>query len=327
MQASFAQEFNETAAAAYEAFPLELARLVVVVDKLVYISPEIAGQLTKNTSAIREALAKATSERRTRNWQGIAWGDFDLAGTPVDLIALTNKNIGGTFSRLYTKKMAAIYNLDHEIGHHIVKGGMAYSEHLSENAADAYAMLRHIQRFGKNTGHAGNKGADMASPLVLFADTAHYTTNAIQRAIEVADEKGEDFFTLSLRETAELAAEIADECQLNRTTLKKLRKAFMPVAKYCKANIGDAGDINRKLYDEDKETYAAVCRKTISAMRKYQGNPAVFKAGEHFLSQPKISSFMTEAAKTDSYWKNALAFLNRPKQSTLTRGAPIVSTI
>jgi hypothetical protein len=285
MQQSLAHSFNETAAAAYAAFPKELKRLVVVLGRPVFISPKVAGKLTKDTAAIREALAEIKSEM------------YDTH------VALDGENI--TASARLTKRMKALYALDHEIGHHILKNGFPAlfdgSGHLAESAADVFATLRHIQRFGKNTGLAENSRNRAAAAAVLFADTDHYTTDAVERALKFADEMGEGFFKLSLRETAEHAAKIADECALDNKTLKRISDAFQPVATYCAAHIGDAWEISAKLNAEDKEAYAIFCRQTLAVMKKYHNDPAVVKAGERFLSRPSIQNFMaaTPATKRD----------------------------
>ena len=163
MQQSLEQTFNETAAAAYKAFPQQLARLVVLLvpdtDKPVYVSPEVAGQLTQSTAAIGDAVARATRYMRDRSWAAYAERDHRLAGTRVNLIALDHEKTAGFFSARYTKEMKLIFTLDHEIGHHIMRNGFpvgGVSPQEAESAADAFAMLRHIQRFGKNTDQAGN---------------------------------------------------------------------------------------------------------------------------------------------------------------------------
>jgi hypothetical protein len=327
MEQSLAQEFNDTAAAAYAAFPEQLARLVILLtpdtDTPVYVSPQVADELTKSTAEIREAVAKYTGVLKANNASGLAEYKASLAGTPVNLIALDSKNIMGIFTERFTKEMRAIFNLDHEIGHHIIRNGTPSLEkgvtlHKSECAADAFAMLRHIQRYGKNTDRAGNRSENIAYCITLLSDMVHYTSAALQQAFEVADKMGDDFFKLSLHETAELAATIADDTALVGVTLKKIAEAYLPVANYCKANMGNGQEIVRKLYDADAtEAHTILCQGVVSVMANpaNSNDPDIFNAGKRFLSAPQLKEFMTKAAATETggYWKSALGFINTHK--------------
>jgi len=307
MQSSLAQEFNKTATAAYRVFPKELERLTVLLvpssDAPVYVSPTVARALTQSTAAVNDSVRELAKTMHDLNAVGVASNGYTLGGTPVNLIALQDSSeIKGLFSDRFTREMDIIFTLDHEIGHHIVKNGhptsrfFGASPHLTESAADAFAMLRHIQRFGKNTDQAGNLAQKVAGYAVLFADTEHYTTNALQRAIKVADEMGDYIFSLPLHQTAELAAKIAAESELDRKALKRIRDAYKSCARNCEARIGNRRDVLTKLYDGDKDACALYCRETLAVMRRHQNDPAVFKAGKEFLNYPPVKKFMMEAA-------------------------------
>jgi hypothetical protein len=323
MEQSLAQEFKKTLVAAHEAFPEKLANLVVLLvpasNKPVYVSPQIADQLTNSTAAIRKAVKEIANDMRARNHVGKAYSKYKLNETPVRLIALNSDSITGAFAdpyTPYTKEMDAIFTLDHELGHLILWNGsrsiFGTSPQLAESAADAFAMLRHIQRFGKNTDQAGRLCERLANLVVMRCDTEHYTSNAVQRAIEIADEMGDDLFKLSLRETARLAAEIADDNHLDQRTLDKIGMAYVPIAM-------DPAYIN----DWDK-----LCRKTIEIMREHRHDAEIFKAGKRCLNSPMLKRFMAREAmpKRDVYWKKALAFVNthdphaRPKRRSANPG-------
>lgn len=322
MQQPLTKTFHETAVAAHDAFPQELKTLVLLLlpasDAPVYVSPEIADQLTKSTAAVKKIVKEKADMLQKMGAAGHAKRDFDFAGMRVNLISLVDAEHypPGDFSRRFTKKMRVIYNLDHEIGHHILKGGMPYGSswpayQFAESVCDAYATLRHIQRFGKSTDRLGGYGESRASLIVLNPDIAHYTTDAVQRALEIAEEK--DISSLSLRETAELAEKIADECRIDDDMIKKLCTAFQPVYAAVKNNIGAVPEIMTKLYGRDKEAYKLFCRETLAVMKKHRRDPDIFKAGKQFLSYPAIKKFMTESAKTDSYYKDALGFIDNPQ--------------
>lgn len=311
MQKPLAQEFNETAAAAHEAFPRDLERLVVLLvpdsDTPVYVSPQIADELTKSSDAVKAAVESIARRMRKRGVAGLANRRYNLAGTDVKLIAMS-KNPTGIFSERFTKEMRLMFTLDHEIGHHILKNGSRYrgvSAQQAERACDAFAMLRHIQRFGKNTDYAGGCAQERAANIVLLGNAEHYTTDAILGAIEVADEMGDDIYGLSLRETATLAEKIAAEGPLKNRTLRKIQRAFEPAAEvYKKANRWDD-----------------IPKKCIEVMRKHKNNPDVFKAGKQFLSCPDIKEDMAESAKTDPYWQEALDFIQNHEPKSRRRSS------
>lgn len=302
MQQSLVKVFHKTAVEAHEAFPQELGKLVVFLtpssDTPVYVSPDIADQLTKSTAAIKEVVKDLANELHNHDMAGLAQRNYNMAGTPVDVIAANESSVGA-FSSSYTEEMQLIYNLDHEIGHHIVKNGYPssnVSKQLAESAADAYATLRHIQRFGKNTEFAECCGGIGASRIVLFSDTEHYTTDTIQRVIQLSE--GMDISRLSLRETAGLAKKVAAESRINYKTLRKISNAFLPVQ-----------GIYKKTQNRD---YTSLCREIVSVMKKYQQDPDIFKAGERFLNYPQTKEFIQEMAKTDPLMKAVLDFMGRP---------------
>lgn len=343
MQHPLARIFNDTAAAAYKAFPQQLARLVVLVvpdaEMPVYISPQVAEELTRSISPLGRALKKLTGktpsplqalellagadpqtalkrsirkiERRMRadHASGYAQRNYKVAGLPVNLIGLHSENILGIFSGRYTKEMQAVFTLDHEIGHLVLRNGFASDAHKAESAAEAFAMLRHIQRYGKDTDQLGDMAGRVAASIVLFSDTEHYTTEAVQRAIKKADELGESFFRLSLFDTARLAEDIGDACASD-ISLIKIRDAYLPVAQVCETRLGPLMDVGRKICNEDPAAYALFCRETVAVMRRYQHDPDIFRAGQQFLSWPPVQKFMTQAAQTSDDWKQALVFIN-----------------
>jgi hypothetical protein len=311
MQSSLMQTFNETAAAAYEAFPRELERLVVLLvpssDTPVYVSPKIADQLTGSTEAIKAAVEERTCYLENNSAAGVANRKYKPGETFVSMITLNGEDLIGNYTQKFTEEMYVIFNLDHEIGHLILRNGsraLDASPQCAESACDAYAMLRHIQRFGKDTDHAGYRGEQNAAVLIYTADPEHYTTDAIEKAILISEER--DISALSLQETAALAEEIANDCRLDGRTLDKIRKAFRPV---------------QKLYVSDKHYIDLCCKNVLSVMKKHRHDPDIFRAGRQFFNRPEEKEFITESAKTDPYWQEALAFIEN-REAKVPRHSP-----
>jgi hypothetical protein len=97
-------------------------------------------------------------------------------------------------------EMEAVFQFDHEVGHLL-----SPNNEMAEYVADAYAVIRHFQRFPNST--AIDKLADMRAAGLFFGDAAHFTSPMVA---EIVADKGK-FDTLSLRETAKLAYNFARE--------------------------------------------------------------------------------------------------------------------
>lgn len=105
--------------------------------------------------------------------------------------------------------MQACWLLDHEIGHIVVKGGFETGPTVRDEAsADAYAMIRHIQRFGTDTGFLEWASWQRANDAVYGLNFRRMTSNVIDQIIE--DSKNIDFKKLSPQQTAEMARKYAD---------------------------------------------------------------------------------------------------------------------
>lgn len=317
MARPLAQRFNELAAEAYASFPTELARLVVLLipdgDTPVYVSPAVAKKLTQDTAAIKKATAEIGCRMDANAESGLAFRDKTLAGTTVNMIALDSRNTSLP-SRRYTKSMQGISSLNHELGHLILRNGSPFTSAVSqqgaESAADVFALLRHIQLFGNGTAYARNSLAKAAGCIILLSDTEHYTAHAIERAMEAINGMGGRFFTLSLRETAELAAQIADDSRLDDMTLEKIREAYLPVKRILDDSLNGALKEKNTSYDED------ICRQTLAIMKENRHDPAIFNAGKWFLGADRRKKYMQQAAETDKAWKEALTFIRTHNPAT-----------
>ncbi len=318
MRKSLPREFNKTAAAAQAAFPVQLKRLTVLLVPTsttpLYVAPAVAEKLTQDTAGVKKAVAALNVSMQKKNWVGLADRYKEVAGTKVNLIALNGNDFQKAFREGDTKGMWALYVLDHELGHHVTKKGLGYlSGQVRESSADAYAALRHIQRFGKHTVFAIDKAERMSANIVLQADTAHYTTDTIERAVRVAEET--DISKLSLRETAALAQKIADEAHLGERTLKKIRTAYRPVNRLYRKQIG-AGAAGFDDLPAQDGACDLICRAILAVMRDHAEDADIFRAGKRFLTS-YVGEFMQRSAKTDAFYGSALDFLDSGETKAL----------
>lgn len=305
------EEFRRTIAAEADAFPDKLSRLVVALPSSgtpVYVSPEVAAALTEKTDRVKKEIRKMIGDLRQKGFAGVNYPRTVFAGEVVGLIAFDTPR--GFFSKGYSREMWRLFVLDHELGHRVVRNGSYrdVSVNHAESAADAHAMLRHIQRYGNDTNFSKNYGRRRASSVVLLGDTGHYTEPAVRRAVELS--RHIELKGLSLETIADLAAEIADETAGEPAKLNDLREAFLPVWILCRSMYGSPNAILTKLYEQDPDAYDLICRKTLEVMKDNADNPDVQKVGKDFLTGiPPVARFMKKQAETNSFWQEAQAFL------------------
>lgn len=117
---------------------------------------------------------------------------------------------------------------DHEFAHaHIVAGG-SDNRFLAENTADAYALIRHIQRFGADTALAEEVVAFRARDTVFRPNgILNFSCSALEHILDTA--KTVDYNKLTPAETSAMAEQIAREFTPDAPTLKKLHAAFTPL--------------------------------------------------------------------------------------------------
>jgi len=128
---------------------------------------------------------------------------------------------------LYAQKPGAVDDFgsfDHETGHMLSPDR---HETAGENAADAYAMLRHLQRFGDQSPDAEYCGWKRALVFALTGITSHVTTFTVDKI--VVDAKTANFMSLSPKETKAIARDYAALNTPDAARLKDLRTAFRHV--------------------------------------------------------------------------------------------------
>lgn len=302
MQSSLSHIFNESARQAHEAFPLQFKAMVIFstsADAPLYVSPEFAEHLSKNIDTVREAIRQTKKDMKSLNAVGIASPYFPVGGQVAQMIALEDSP-PGVFTAGYTQEMRAVYVFDHELGHHVVKNGRGNGRHLGEAAADAFASLRHVQRYGADTEFFDS--LNKAAMVVLGQSTIHYTNDTMTRVRQLAQEQ--DLSKLSLQETAQLADRIALETHLDVRKLDKLEKAFAGAAKTYQQELGSKLDIVHKIYGQDGDAYALFARETLKVMQT-STDADVIRAGYEFLSYPPMKQFLDNAIETRAGWQYA----------------------
>lgn len=298
MDPSLVKIFNEAAREAHDAFPDRLKNLVVMstgMDQEIFATPDMAAHMKADVDALKTALKRVEKDFTKLNGAaGYATPFFSIGGKSVKMIALKG-DPPGLYTQNFTKEMRGLYILDHEIGHHVVKGG--WGIHLRECEADAYAALRHIQRFGNNDTFF--EYTNKAYVVVLGSSSAHYSEDVLQNVRQVATEM--DLTKLTPQETTELAAQIAGAHRMDGTRLAKLEMAFAPAVRVYRKEIGDKVAVTDKLYGNDPAAYALFVQETMKVVEANPDSHDVAVAAKRFFSYPPMKAFINSSDE----WKAA----------------------
>lgn len=114
-----------------------------------------------------------------------------------------------------------IGTIDHELGHVLVPS--AERAH-GENVADAYAILRHLQRFDGRKTDVGYAAWKRAMVFITAGHTSHLTTFTIDKII--ADSKTADFISLTPAQTVAIARDYARKHTRGQEKLSQLAADF-----------------------------------------------------------------------------------------------------
>lgn len=119
--------------------------------------------------------------------------------------------------------ISEVFVFDHEAGHLLCENGLG-EMNLRERTADAYAALRHIQRFGKDS-PAIRRLIDKRAVELVFGDgVEHFTAPLVEKII--ADAQTTDFSALTPAETAALATRYAAENPADTTMIRHVAAEF-----------------------------------------------------------------------------------------------------
>lgn len=155
---------------------------------------------------------------------------------------------------------------DHELAHAIIPGGM-YDEKLynrAESIGDAYAMIRHFQRYGADSPAVDTVAANRAFDMVFrdsFYGYSHFTSPVVEKIIEKRYEI--DWDALTPEETCKMAKKFVLEHEMHEASVRVLTAQFK--AQHDLADKAKAGD---------EKTLAALATRLLSTR-----SPNVFKYG------------------------------------------------
>lgn len=132
------------------------------------------------------------------------------------------------FPRMSRSALDNVFTLDHELGHQLVPSGFEINsgnELMGESAADAFAALRFMQRFGREAGKdmLAKKSADrLLAPMTSShykGDWVHLTASVLLHIVREADIS--EFEQLTPEETVEMADHFARKYAPTEAQMRK----------------------------------------------------------------------------------------------------------
>lgn len=115
----------------------------------------------------------------------------------------------------------AIGTIDHELGHVLCPDA---DRLMGENVADAYAVLRHLQRFDGQPTDIGYAAWKRAMTFIMAGHTSHLTTFTIDRIL--LDSRAADFVSLTPAQTVAIARDYARKHTPSPNVISKLSNDF-----------------------------------------------------------------------------------------------------
>jgi hypothetical protein len=120
--------------------------------------------------------------------------------------------------------MSEAFIFDHEAGHLLCEKGLGNDANLAESVADAYATIRHIQRFGRDSAAIQRLLDKRAVGLTLCGAGDHFTGSVVEKII--ADSLTVDFAALTPAETVERAQRYAEDNIMDPALIRRMVNDF-----------------------------------------------------------------------------------------------------
>ncbi len=215
--------------------------------------------------------------------------------------------------------------LDHELGHLAIENGYPNSNDLyvrvvGESIADAYALIRHYQRFGADS----KLNFNYTNPVyrahnMMHGDLRHFTTFVTDEIIKCKDQI--DFNALSSEETARLAWRFAMNYVPPAPLIESLHNDLKPIRDAFKLSNKDGVKalIDRALHPE---TGYFNFRVTSRWLRSYLDGEFKFLNGDPGLSKEYLGNVSTELKEREFRLAAEDILFNVPTVSEKPASAP-----
>jgi len=225
---SLREIFNAALIEAHQQFPELRGKLAVynLVDNRLHGGVDLAAAGLKDEKTLRSFLEKAKKTAEKAN------SSVALQEKELKLIVYEQRSL---VSHLFTRAdqpqdMRVLATFDHELGHLLVTDAMKYttlSEQLyAESAADTYAVIRNIQRFGSKAIGTDVLSWQRAAAFIETGSQSHFTSFTLDAFAKVQGKI--DFSALTPQQSLQLARRFALEHTPHESTMRGLAEAFAP---------------------------------------------------------------------------------------------------
>ena len=222
-------DFEREVRTAWDSFPDIINRvffLDIANQRLVYPgdkdSMTVAGTALNHDRGLLEEVRQSKEEKRNRAYPGKN-GNYVLLYTKEDGKDLSRYGI--------SREQLMYFAFDHEFAHAMMPGALdTKNMNLAECMADAYAVIRHFQRFGADSTAPDALMAYRAAKFVFRNDhdkeaaADHFTAPVLEQIL--ARRHDIDWSKLTPQETRKLAFRFAAQYALHPMVLKAMDDSF-----------------------------------------------------------------------------------------------------
>ncbi len=222
---SLREIFNHEVQKATEDFPQLKGRFLFInlpdADTVISVDPSRVnlrhGELQHIADSIAATAEKAGSSLATK-----------IPNTGLSVMAYTPLPFKMFTGRDQSDVMESMAVFDHELGHLVVEGAFFSKDSCyRETAADTFAVLRHIQRYGDESRAIEKAGWRRAFDFVMSGDRGHFTTLAIDELAQLKDKL--DIKAMTPDQTIKLAQRLSLEHTPHFDATDTISAAFRPV--------------------------------------------------------------------------------------------------
>lgn len=148
------------------------------------------------------------------------------------ILLYTEKHSDNFLSSTALLAQETVFAFDHELGHVIIPNA-AYAdgdENLAECIADAYAVIRHFQRYGADSGAVDELVRNRSFGLIFGSagpGRSHFTSPVVEQIL--AKRYDIDWDSLTPYQTTQLARRFAMEHAMHSIPLRDIDRGFSPL--------------------------------------------------------------------------------------------------
>lgn len=291
--ASLRDVFNAEAARAAADYPVLAGRLLIIDVAGEYSVAHIAPEALKMEPGVAAELQKLIERR----WAKTAHSCCHINNGIRTIVMAPHVTAESAMYGL-PQRQETLFILDHEIGHLVVKDGYeGIHTNFKENAADAFALIRYAQRFGRLEQVIEASQFKRIFDFAFKGRWSHYTVPMTDALLRLQDSI--DLAALNPAQTAELAHRLATRHAINSIQLRELQNAF---------------SISAAVYKDDDANIEKAAFAMVRQMARRDAHPLFFDSGLRLITalhEGKMKVHGKDVTLRDARWPRIIAKFNR----------------